>query len=58
MAICDDARMTVGTNAFRAARDLLLLHRTEYESARLEFAWRALNELNWALDRPAGRTAA
>ena len=39
--MCDDARMTVGTNAFRAARDLLLLHRTEYESARLEFAWPA-----------------
>ncbi len=37
MAMCDDARMTMGTNAFRAARDLLL-HRTEYESVRLEFA--------------------
>ncbi len=42
--------MSVGTDAFRAARDLLLAHRTEYESARREFTWPALNDFNWALD--------
>jgi acetyl-CoA synthetase len=42
--------MSEGTDAFRAARDLLLAHRTEYESARREFSWPALHEFNWALD--------
>ena len=42
--------MTVGTDAFRAARDLLLAHRTEYGSARRHFEWPALAEFNWALD--------
>src|SRR5260370_108513 len=35
---------------FRAARDLLLAHRTDYAAARREFAWPALDEFNWALD--------
>ena len=38
------------TGALRAARDLLLAHRTEYDSAVARFAWPALDEFNWALD--------
>jgi acetyl-CoA synthetase len=36
--------------AFRAARDLLLNHREDYDAARTEFTWPALDEFNWALD--------
>ena len=36
--------------AVRAARDLLLRHRDDYESARREFAWPELGEFNWAID--------
>jgi acetyl-CoA synthetase len=36
--------------AFRAARDLLLRHREDYDAARTGFAWPALDEFNWALD--------
>ena len=39
-----------GTGALRAARDLLLAHRTEYPAAVTRFAWPALDEFNWALD--------
>jgi acetyl-CoA synthetase len=39
-----------GTAAYRAARDLLLRHREDHESARAEFAWPQLDEFNWALD--------
>jgi len=39
-----------GTGALRAARDLLLTHRTDYAAAAAEFAWPALDEFNWALD--------
>jgi len=39
-----------GTDALRAARDLLLAHRTEYTAAVVRFAWPALDEFNWALD--------
>ena len=42
--------MTSSTDAFRAARDLLLAHRTDYDTARREFAWPELDEFNWALD--------
>ena len=42
--------MTSSTDAFRAARDLLLAHREDYEAARREFAWPDLDEFNWALD--------
>jgi acetyl-CoA synthetase len=39
-----------GTAAYRAARDLLLRHREDYETAKAEFAWPELEEFNWALD--------
>ncbi len=39
-----------GPDALRAARDLLLAHRTEYAAAVARFAWPALDEFNWALD--------
>ena len=42
--------MSFSTDAFRAARDLLLAHRDDYEAARREFAWPELDEFNWALD--------
>jgi len=42
--------MTKATDTFRAARDLLLRHREDYESARREFTWPDLPEFNWALD--------
>ncbi|MBO0804904.1 MAG: AMP-binding protein [Nocardiopsaceae bacterium] len=38
------------TAAFRAARDLLLRHHDDYDTARREFTWPALTEFNWALD--------
>ncbi len=38
------------TCTFRAARDLLLRYRDDYDSARREFAWPELDEFNWALD--------
>ena len=38
------------SDAFRAARDLLLARRTDYSAARSEFAWPDLDEFNWALD--------
>jgi acetyl-CoA synthetase len=39
-----------GPGALRAARDLLIAHRTEYTAAMARFAWPALDEFNWALD--------
>ena len=49
---CHDKRMTssTSTDAFRAARDLLLAHREDYDAARRSFAWPELDEFNWALD--------
>jgi acetyl-CoA synthetase len=41
---------TQGTIAFRAARDLLLLHREDYDAARSQFCWPELDDFNWALD--------
>jgi acetyl-CoA synthetase len=38
------------TAAFRAARDLLLSYRDDYESARRTFTWPELGQFNWALD--------
>jgi acetyl-CoA synthetase len=35
---------------FRAARDLLLSHRTDYASAFAEFRWPQIGHFNWALD--------
>jgi acetyl-CoA synthetase len=36
--------------AFRAARDLLLRQREDYQAAVAEFTWPHLDEFNWALD--------
>jgi acetyl-CoA synthetase len=36
--------------SFRAARDLLLRHRADYDAARAEFSWPELDDFNWALD--------
>src|SRR6516165_58429 len=47
---CHDRRMTSSTDTFRAARDLLLAHREDYEAARRSFEWPSLDEFNWALD--------
>jgi acetyl-CoA synthetase len=47
MAGMSDAASTA---AFRAARDFLLRHHDDYDTARREFAWPALAEFNWALD--------
>src|SRR5215813_3673808 len=41
---------TPATDAFRAARDLLLRHREDYATAVGEFSWPELTEFNWALD--------
>jgi acetyl-CoA synthetase len=38
------------TGALRAARDLLLAHRTDYAAAVAGFSWPRLDEFNWALD--------
>jgi len=38
------------TAVFRAARDLLLRYRDDYDTARREFSWPELDEFNWAID--------
>jgi acetyl-CoA synthetase len=38
--------MTEATDRFRAARDLLLRYRDDYDAARREFAWPDLDEFN------------
>ena len=38
------------TDTFRAARDLLLRHRDDYDAAVREFSWPQLPKFNWALD--------
>jgi acetyl-CoA synthetase len=43
-------RNEASTAAFRAARDLLLNHREDYDAAVAQFSWPALGEFNWALD--------
>ncbi|NYE46925.1 acetyl-CoA synthetase [Spinactinospora alkalitolerans] len=42
--------MSGATEVFRQARDFLLRHREDYESARAGFRWPELTEFNWALD--------
>jgi acetyl-CoA synthetase len=37
-------------SAFVEARDFLLAHRTDYETAYRDFRWPQLTEFNWALD--------
>jgi len=39
-----------GGATFRAARDFLLAHRTDYAAAYAGFTWPELGEFNWALD--------
>jgi acetyl-CoA synthetase len=41
---------SAATAAFRAARDLLLNHREDYQTACEAFSWPSLDEFNWALD--------
>src|SRR5262249_26469241 len=36
--------------AFLQARDFLLAHRTDYDTAYRGFAWPKLEDFNWALD--------
>jgi acetyl-CoA synthetase len=38
------------TEVFRAARDFLLDHRDDYDTAYRDFRWPELTEFNWALD--------
>jgi acetyl-CoA synthetase len=38
------------TQAFLQARDFLLRHRVDYDTAHREFRWPKLDEFNWALD--------
>jgi acetyl-CoA synthetase len=42
--------MTSDLARFRAARDFLLAHRTDYDTAYRQFAWPRLEHFNWALD--------
>jgi acetyl-CoA synthetase len=42
--------MASPTETFRAARDLLLTHREDYDAARREFSWPDLPTFNWAID--------
>ena len=39
-----------GTAEFRAARDMLVRHRRDYDKAMAEFRWPVLPTFNWALD--------
>lgn len=41
---------TTGLATFRAAREFLLAHREDYDTAYREFRWPELDEFNWALD--------
>ncbi|MFG3258358.1 AMP-binding protein [Streptomyces sp. NPDC048172] len=38
------------TEVYRAARDTLLRHRTDYDAARAAFSWPRTEHFNWALD--------
>lgn len=42
--------MSQGSQAFLAARDFLLAHRTDYDTAYAGFQWPQLEQFNWALD--------
>jgi len=41
---------TASTEAFRAARDFLIQHREDYDTAHRDFEWPDLAEFNWAFD--------
>ena len=38
------------TQAFLAARNFLVTHRDDYETAYRDFRWPQLDNFNWALD--------
>jgi acetyl-CoA synthetase len=40
----------MAADSFKAARDLLIRHRTDQTAAVAEFRWPVLDEFNWALD--------
>ena len=40
----------MSNDAFRQARDYLLAHREDYDTAYRDFAWPELTAFNWALD--------
>ncbi len=42
--------MSASAESFRAARDLLLRHRSDYEAAVRAFRWPELDAFNWAID--------
>src|SRR5688572_9013387 len=42
--------MSDETTTFRAARDLLLSYRSDYDAAKAAFRWPVLSRFNWALD--------
>lgn len=42
--------MSLSSTAFTAARDFLLAHRSDYETAMRDFRWPELSQFNWALD--------
>src|SRR6516165_9394638 len=44
------SREAAMTDGFKAARDFLLAHRTDYRTAYRDFRWPALDLFNWALD--------
>lgn len=44
------SELTPAAQRFRAARDLLLERREDYDAALREFAWPQLEEFNWALE--------
>lgn len=44
------AQRSAGLKAFLKARDFLLEHREDYESAYTNFVWPELDNFNWALD--------
>jgi len=45
-----DVHQRDGLKAFLAAREFLLTHREDYETAYRDFRWPLLNKFNWALD--------
>ena len=45
-----DPHQREGLTAFLAAREFLLTHREDYDTASRDFRWPQLNKFNWALD--------
>jgi acetyl-CoA synthetase len=46
----DGKKMITSTEEFRAARDFLLAHRTDYDTAYAEFSWPRPERFNFAID--------